>query len=557
MDTFSPRPLTVQDLLPASILLAGGLFLGSLAPEFPLVVGGLVLGPLFLLLIAASRRLFLFLFLGIACLGGMLLTSPEERVSPLSAPAVFSLCLERSPTLTKHGAIAPLANDGSAPDLPRSFRLFIPSGRLSGTLEAGDCLGGMATSPSRPFSPDFFGDPRPLYFLSADSPLTVTRTTSPRQNFLRALHKVQKELLDHLMSTFPPDTAGLLAALLLSDTRFMTEGENQDFTNAGVSHLLSVSGEHMTLLALFLGGAGLLTLRLLPLSLLRRLLLHLPARRTLPLIILPLLLSYTLMIGAPEAADRAFVGFALVAIFRLAFVDLDFSAILGLSTILMLIFSPRLATSLSFLLSLLALWGIVLAGRKTSASSNTPNQARGLSPLRTGAVVTLLTAPLVAAVFRTINPEALIDNLLVVPLAGDILLPLGAGELLLHLLKPDPLALVSLSITSLSHAVLGLVHALARFPGASFSLPPPNPLLIALFYLVASGLLLSPKVSLKKTGIPLVAIFLLSLILPSPHSTDILRPAIERGAGVTFRYDPAKERHNIAVLLPELHVASR
>nr|EES53524.1 MAG: putative competence protein (ComEC) [Leptospirillum ferrodiazotrophum] len=546
-----PRPLTVKDLFPASVILAGGLFLSSLARDFPLLLGALVSAPLIVSLLSGSRHLLPLLLWILSFFGGLLALPAENANPPLLTPAFFSLCLAEPPRSTTHGTLASLKNDGSSPDLPSSFRLFIPSDRLTGTLETGDCLSGVAIAPSHPSPPDLFGDSRPFYILSESFPMAVTRTLSPRGDLLRRLHHRQAELLTHLLSTFPRETAGLLSALLLSDTRFMTREEREDFTMAGVSHLLSVSGEHMTLLAFFFGGLVLLSLRLLPLPLLRRLLIHLPLGRLLPLTLLPLLLAYTLMIGAPEAADRAFLGFALAVILRFAFVDLDFPAILGLSTILMLLLFPRLSLSLSFLLSLLALWGLVLSGRKGAHTSHPlKTRQRTLTPLMAGAAVTLLTAPLIAAVFRTINPEGLADNLIVVPLAGDILLPFGAGELLLHLFHLPPVALITLPLTSLSHAVLGLVHGLARLPGASLSLASPNPLLIAIFYLVTAGILVRTKTSLKEASLPLLAIFLLALAVPSHRHAPSLHPALTRDIHAKLRYDPKQERRNIVSLLP-------
>ncbi|MGC8529609.1 MAG: ComEC/Rec2 family competence protein [Leptospirillia bacterium] len=545
-----PRPLTTQDFFPASVILTGGLFLSSLAPDFPLLLGALVLTPLSLSLLAGSRYLFLSLLLALSFCGGVVAIPGDNVDAPPPSPSFFSLCLDRTPRLTPHGVIASLRNDGSSPELPPSFRLFIPSERLTGMLEAGDCLSGVATTFSPPLSTGLFGDSRPLYIPLESFPLTVTQSLSPRGDLLRHLHHRKDELLSHLLSTFPRETAGLLAALLLSDTRFMGKDAREDFTDAGVSHLLSVSGEHMTLLAFFLGGMVLVFLRVLPLPLLRRLLIHLPAGRLLPLTLLPLLFAYTLMIGAPEAADRAFLGFALAVILRFTFVDLDFPAILGLSTILMLLLFPRLSLSLSFLLSLLALWGLVLSGRQGAPIPHLEkHHQKTLGPLMAGAGVTLFTAPLIAAVFRTINPEALVDNLIVVPLAGDILLPFGAGELLLPLFHLTPPALVTLSLTSLSHATLGLVHALARLPGASLSLSSPNPLLIGVFYLVAAGILLRPKTSLRKAFIPLLGIFLMALALPSPLHVPSLHPALKRDVHKILRYDPQQERRNIEILL--------
>ena len=545
--------LTVRALFPASVLAVAGLFLSSLAPLYPLLTGLLLLFSLFLPPVSGLGRFLPPLVLIASFAGGLLALPSDPGLPRAHRSEAFFLCLDKAPEAAARGVVASFKNDGTAPGLPAYFRLYIPQERLSEPLEPGDCLDGVISPSSRPSRRSLFREGSPFYLLTPSAPLEIVRGTSPTERLRKALDHIREDLSRHLQSTLPRESAALLSALLLSDTRGLSPGEKEDFTKAGVSHLLSVSGEHMTLLALFLGALVLLLLRLLPLFLLRHLLIRMAAGRLLPLLLLPLLGGYTLMIGAPEAALRAFLGFALATVLRFVFIDLDFPAILGLSTLVMLAALPRLASSLSFLLSLLALWGLVWAGRARSPESGGEgSKKKSFSPLWSGAAITLLTAPLLAGVFKTLNPEGLFDNLLVVPLAGDILLPLGAGDLLLHLIHPFALPSYSLILVALSHAVLGLVHGLARVPGASLALPPPSPLLLLLFYLFAAGVLLSPRLSFRTGAVSLLILFLLSLALPRPEGPGEIRPALGPDPEGGIRYSPDRERKNLDRILPAL-----
>lgn len=527
-----------------------GLFLSGFFYFFPVsdFVFLCLLG-LVLLLAGQSLRL-LGVFLGGSFLAGVLLFPPDHP-SPPQRSLTVDICLDSLPSLSNGGLWVTGTREGSDPMEQKRVKLFIPKDRLPPEpLVWGDCLSGQIDPLPLPQSGFPLPSESPSYILPVSGSLEVLPSSSPVSHLVRSAFQLTRELSTRLREDYPPDVAGLLSALVLSDTRFLMSETMEDFRQSGISHLLSVSGEHMTLLSLSLGGAFLLLVRIMPLSLLRTLSVRLPVSRTLFVLLLPVLGIYTLMIGLPPAAARAYLAFSLLAILRLLFVDLEFSEILGLSTLLMLAFAPSLARSLSFLLSLLALWGLVMHQR------HVPEPGRkkpGSHPLResfqAGLIITLLTAPLLALVFRTMNPAGIIANPVIVPVAGDLLLPLGFLDLLLLLILPHTPTIVLLLTGSLAHIVLGLAGGFARLPGSEVKIPGGNPVLVLLFYLAVILLLVTPTATIRRVFLPLFFLFLAAILLPGSKRTGQYFPAAVPDVSGHLAYQPGRERENLSLLL--------
>ena len=197
--------------------------------------------------------------------------------------------------------------------------------------------------------------------------------------------------------------APLVRALLIADMQQLSPAVRQRFAAAGLSHMLSVSGLHVGLIAVAVS----LVARVAGL-----------ARRRADLLVIVLTTLYVALIGAPLPAVRAAVMLAAVSFSVAVQRPTSAWAVLAVSALLPLL-NPASATDLGFQLSMV---GMVALVASAALAKRVPwlravgwrgSVARALV---TSTVATLLTAPLVAATFGRISLVAPLTNLVASPL---------------------------------------------------------------------------------------------------------------------------------------------
>lgn len=214
--------------------------------------------------------------------------------------------------------------------------------------------------------------------------------------------------------------APLVRALLVADTRDLSPTLRDRFAAAGLSHMLSVSGLHVGLIA-----AGVLLL-----TELARL-----SRGRADMVVVVVTALYVAIIGAPLPAIRAAAMLAAVSLSRAVQRPTSPWAVLAVGVGLPLV-APAAVLDLGYQLSAAGMVALVCSGALakrwtwTSAPGWRGTLCRGLLASVTA---TLLTAPLVAATFGRVSLIAPLSNLAAVPLMAMLQPMLFLAALLLPL----------------------------------------------------------------------------------------------------------------------------
>ena len=252
------------------------------------------------------------------------------------------------------------------------------------------------------------------------------------------------------------DARAVLGAMLLGDRLLLDDDTNALLRDAGLIHILSISGLHTALTVLFI------------LALLRRT--GLGARGLLVTGGIALCaLSMFVGHGAPVWRACASLGAGLLA--RVLSRDVDPMSCLALSAGMLVVAVPPLAWNVGFTLSVAATAGLLAACPRTAPGASPPSALGRSMAASTGAY--LATAPLLAQTFGRLAPVALVANLAAAPLCAACL---AAGAAAIAFVRTPLAGPVSAWAAKASVAALLSVSRWAvTIPGGHLRVAQPSP----------------------------------------------------------------------------------
>lgn len=297
--------------------------------------------------------------------------------------------------------------------------------------------------------PAEFNYPRHL----ARSHIYMTGFINTQQSIVRLPHKIKPSLTcrlerwrtklgDQVSAQFAPQSSAYLLSLILGQKSRFSSTQREQLALIGISHLFSISGLHLGLIASLI---YLVLNTFYRMS--ERLMLRLPAQIAVPLLTLPPLIFYLLLSGSALPTIRAtlLMILAIVAVIsQRATPPLTLLAAVAMG---ILAFDPIAIFSASFQLSFSGVAALIYCFSQLKKKCNSRSKRWFFIPLTATIVATIATTPIALWHFHTFAPASIFCNMVAIPLIGLITVPLAlCATLLLPLLPQAAKPLFELSL---------------------------------------------------------------------------------------------------------------
>lgn len=352
---------------------------------------------------------------------------------------------------------------------------------------------------------------------------TVLEVKEQRSGAREVVEIWKTKMMNRCEKIYPDEEAGILEAMLFGEKSELSGDIKELYQAAGISHVLVISGLHISLLALAVAGV------------LRRLGFPMPVWVILSVGVLA---GYGILIGQPTTAVRALLMFFVLQGARLLGRSYDLLSALAFAGILMLLDNPDLILDGGCRLSFCAVIGVGWyvseknkIFRSIGEKEKRKNRGKGgkgsnagaiLENIRAGWYLWLFTLPVMLDTFYQVSVVGILWNLVAIPLLPVIIASGGLGVVL----AGWNIFLGSLA-GSPAYGMLQLYQEIGniseKLPVGMWTPGQPSKPVIAGYYLVIFLLVLVEKQLIKREkrwkifpGMELCSMLLLLLLMAHP-----------------------------------------
>lgn len=259
----------------------------------------------------------------------------------------------------------------------------------------------------------------------ASSSVSKTEILSEKASLTRGLYRLNRYLSERFETLFPTN-AHLMRALLLGDRSGLSDETYESFQEAGIAHLVALSGLHVSCVAMFI--EVLLMMFLIP-------------AKPRGVITMAVIFLYTIMTGASASLMRAAMMYALLVAGRFTGHPSDLLTRLSCAFLIQLAINPLTIQDTGMQLSYLSVLSLALMHKPICAlfplAKTNPDDgesvlfiiySRFVNAVSASCAIQMGTLPAMASLFHSVPVLSVPVNLIVVPL-GLISVYIGASSL--------------------------------------------------------------------------------------------------------------------------------
>ena len=240
-------------------------------------------------------------------------------------------------------------------------------------------------------------------------PDTLERTGNVAHNLILFFCTLNEKVQDAFDRHLSSDDAAMVKALVTGDRDDLSQSTKDLFIQAGIFHILCISGLHISFLLFFVEHFLQIILRL-------------SGKKSTPITIL-FSIFFLLFVGFTPSVIRAVIMADMMLIGKCIGEEPDSMTNLGIAALIILCFQPLYLFDAGFLLSFGTMFGIILIREKADTLHKKETLAeRCFTSIGMTARITVFTFPMVAYFYSAISTVSVLTNLILVPFTGVLLL---------------------------------------------------------------------------------------------------------------------------------------
>ena len=283
-------------------------------------------------------------------------------------------------------------------------------------------------------------------------------------------YKLRNKIISNSNKLFPKETQGIFLGILLGYDELITDEVKQNFSDSNLSHLLAVSGTHVSFVVL--GIAMLFKLIKIP-------------KKASKIVTCIILLFYLYIINFTPSVTRAVIMCIIASMQMVLNRKQDIATTISISSLLILISNPYKILNIGFLLSYAGTIGIIIFIQKFENIKTEKTKLKLMKMLKSICFVTIsaqiLIFPITMYYFNTISLTFIISNLI----AGLIIGPITIIGLIIIILSFISIKFSSIIVKFYNFLLLILLRSteiIARIPISKIYVKTPSIVSILVYY---------------------------------------------------------------------------